>query len=84
MFSQACCSKSLSKDFYGRRVAPSDHKWLRYCFTDRKAKICPLNMQPDEILKRTGVASELKISIWIFLLQQESFSFSFQKDGGCF
>lgn len=41
-------------------MAPSDHKWLRYCFTERKAKICALNMQPDEILTCTGGASELK------------------------
>lgn len=52
--------KVSPKFFIGSREAPSDHKWLHYCFTDRKAKICALNMQPDKILKSAGVPSELK------------------------
>lgn len=52
--------KSLQSFFISSREAPSDHKWLHYCFTDRKANICALNMQPDEILKSAGVPSELK------------------------
>lgn len=60
MLSQLVTWKVSPKVFIGSREAPSDHKWLRYCFTDRKAKMFALNMQPDEILKSIGVPSELK------------------------
>lgn len=51
--SQLVIWKVCPKVCIGSRMAPSDHKWLCYCFTDSKAKICALNMQPDEILKST-------------------------------
>lgn len=63
MLSQLVTWKVSPKVFIGSREAPSDHKWLRYCFTDRKAKMFALNMQPDEILKSIGVPSELKKKI---------------------
>lgn len=74
MLSQLVTWKVSPKVFIGSREAPSDHKWLRYCFTDRKAKMFALNMQPDEILKSIGVPSELKkidlyFEFFVFFLQ---------------
>lgn len=66
MLSQRVTWKVSPKVFIGSREAPSDHKWLCYCFTDRKAKMFALNMQPDEILKSFGVPSELEKSRSVF------------------
>lgn len=79
MLSQLVIWKVSPKVFIGSREAPSDHKWLCYCFTDRKAKICALNMQADEILKSTGMAFVLEFLFYF----AEIFFFFLVGVGGC-